>query len=145
MRRLALSVFLSGPYRLHVCARIYFVGLPFGHTGHVRFLTCVESPPPPPPSLPSGAGSDHSSSPGSNPSSWKASPALCANMLVISGGDGYEDFRSATASSADVAGRDDSTNHLLLWRFWGFGWLAGAPSAGTDVIAVLPTPRGPPF
>lgn len=90
-------------------------GLPFGHTGHVRFLTCVESPPHPP-SLPSGPGSDHSSSPGSNLSSWKASPALCANMLVISGGDGYEDFRSATTSSADAAGRDDSTNHLLLWR-----------------------------
>ena len=34
-------------------------------------------------------------------------------MLVISGGDGYEDF-SANGSS-ELAGREDSTNHLLLW------------------------------
>ena len=35
-------------------------------------------------------------------------------LLVISGGDGYEDFRSSGVS--EVAGREDSTNHLLLWR-----------------------------
>lgn len=34
--------------------------------------------------------------------------------LVISGGDGYEDFRSS--SMTEDAGREDSTNHLLLWR-----------------------------
>lgn len=39
-------------------------------------------------------------------------------MLVISGGDGYEDFRlsSGGGSSSETVGRDDSTNHLLLWR-----------------------------
>lgn len=34
--------------------------------------------------------------------------------LIISGGDGYEDFRSSTMT--EDAGREDSTNHLLLWR-----------------------------
>ena len=33
-------------------------------------------------------------------------------FLVVSGGDGYEDFR---ASGSTLSGRDDSTNHLLLW------------------------------
>lgn len=39
-------------------------------------------------------------------------------MLVISGGDGYEDFRlsSGGGGSSETVGRDDSTNHLLLWR-----------------------------
>ena len=37
-----------------------------------------------------------------------------AKMLVISGGDGYEDFR--LTNSSESVGRDDSTNHLLLWR-----------------------------
>ncbi|MEQ2157283.1 hypothetical protein GOODEAATRI_000299 [Goodea atripinnis] len=36
------------------------------------------------------------------------------NHLVISGGDGYEDFR--LTNSSETVGRDDSTNHLLLWR-----------------------------
>jgi hypothetical protein len=35
-------------------------------------------------------------------------------MLVISGGDGYEDFRTNVVNEA--AGKDDSTNHLLLWQ-----------------------------
>ncbi|KAF7237895.1 Rho guanine nucleotide exchange factor 17 [Varanus komodoensis] len=37
-----------------------------------------------------------------------------SKMLVISGGDGYEDFR--LTNSSETVGRDDSTNHLLLWR-----------------------------
>ena len=44
---------------------------------------------------------------------------LATRMLVISGGDGYEDFRSNSANEA--AGRDDSTNHLLLWQVWCIG------------------------
>ena len=40
--------------------------------------------------------------------------AAPAKLLVISGGDGYEDFRSSGMS--ELAGRDDSTNHLLLWQ-----------------------------
>jgi len=37
-------------------------------------------------------------------------------LLVISGGDGYEDFRGPQASAELQAGREDSTNHLLLWK-----------------------------
>lgn len=38
-------------------------------------------------------------------------------MLIISGGDGYEDFRTTgTNSMNEVAGREDSTNHLLMWK-----------------------------
>lgn len=40
-----------------------------------------------------------------------------SKLLVISGGDGYEDFRSSANNSlSEVAGREDSTNHLLLWE-----------------------------
>ncbi len=35
-------------------------------------------------------------------------------MLVISGGDGYEDFSSSGHN--EMVGREDSTNHLLLWQ-----------------------------
>lgn len=39
------------------------------------------------------------------------------NLLIISGGDGYEDFRNSGAHpSNEVSGREDSTNHLLLWN-----------------------------
>jgi hypothetical protein len=37
-----------------------------------------------------------------------------SKMLVISGGDGYEDF--SNSSSNEMIGREDSTNHLLLWQ-----------------------------
>lgn len=41
-------------------------------------------------------------------------------MLIISGGDGFElfeDFRtSGTNTTNEIAGREDSTNHLLLWQ-----------------------------
>ena len=38
---------------------------------------------------------------------------VSGRMLVISGGDGYEDF--SLNGSSELAGREDSTNHLLLW------------------------------
>lgn len=77
-------------------------GVPHGHTGHVRFLTCMESP--------------HASIAMANAGSGCAPADQYTNskLLVISGGDGYEDFRSSNMS--DVAGREDSTNHLLLWH-----------------------------
>ncbi len=37
-----------------------------------------------------------------------------SKMLVISGGDGYEDFSSSGHN--EMVGREDSTNHLLLWQ-----------------------------
>lgn len=47
-------------------------------------------------------------------SSMAATTTLASRMLVISGGDGYEDFRNNATNEA--AGRDDSTNHLLIWQ-----------------------------
>ncbi|XP_060074181.1 rho guanine nucleotide exchange factor 17-like [Ylistrum balloti] len=99
-------------------------GLVFGHTGHVRFLTCVELTAPSSPTTPKPRAEDEETD--NKPdnlaihdihrrSSMAATTATMATrMLVISGGDGYEDFRNN--STNEVAGRDDSTNHLLLWQ-----------------------------
>ncbi|XP_043786510.1 rho guanine nucleotide exchange factor 17 isoform X3 [Apis laboriosa] len=86
-------------------------GIPHGHTGHVRFLTCVETITPPKPDP----------RPKVNRYSLKSNKAQQNNinrgkLLVISGGDGYEDFRGPQASAELQAGREDSTNHLLLWK-----------------------------
>lgn len=91
----------------------YFSGIPHGHTGHVRFLTCVETITPPKPDP----------RPKVNRYSLKSNKAQQNNinrgkLLVISGGDGYEDFRGPQASAELQAGREDSTNHLLLWKVW---------------------------
>ncbi|XP_074836036.1 rho guanine nucleotide exchange factor 17 [Carettochelys insculpta] len=95
------------------------VGLSQGHTGHVRFLTSIELP----------DGFDIIFPPLREPGTEKLSDTekrdltrhrssnmvhSKSKMLVISGGDGYEDFR--LTSSSETVGRDDSTNHLLLWR-----------------------------
>lgn len=97
-------------------------GVPHGHTGHVRFLTFVET---------TGAASNHSSADsnkdhdaaGSKSPKPKGETAAAAaanapgNILIISGGDGYEDFRNSGANSlSEIAGREDSTNHLLIWQ-----------------------------
>lgn len=55
-------------------------GISKGHTGHVRFLTYVET--------------------------------SSQQIMVVSGGDGFEDY----SMSDETTGRDDSTNHLLIWR-----------------------------
>ncbi|KAG8201301.1 hypothetical protein JTE90_016783 [Oedothorax gibbosus] len=96
-------------------------GLPHGHTGHVRFLTSVE--------LSSGSTLDstssnkHSSRPSKSKESASgrrtsttttATATAGSKILVISGGDGYEDFEMS--GLGDQAGHDDSTNHLLLWH-----------------------------
>ncbi|XP_051048327.1 rho guanine nucleotide exchange factor 17 isoform X2 [Phodopus roborovskii] len=99
-------------------------GLGQGHTGHVRFLAAVQLPdgfdllcptllPPPdtgPEKLPS---LDHRDS-----TRHRSPTSARPKMLVISGGDGYEDFRlsGGGGNSSETVGRDDSTNHLLLWR-----------------------------
>lgn len=89
-------------------------GIPHGHTGHVRFLTCVEM---------SGetGGLAASRGPGlarlarkeGGVSAAGLGVGSVARILVISGGDGYEEFTSS--ASSELAGREDSTNHLLLW------------------------------
>ncbi|XP_067322559.1 rho guanine nucleotide exchange factor 17 isoform X1 [Anolis sagrei] len=90
------------------------VGLSQGHTGHVRFLTSIELPegfdvlfP-----LPRDPGTEKSNDLEKR-DSVRHRPSK-SKMLVISGGDGYEDFR--LTNSSETVGRDDSTNHLLLWR-----------------------------
>ncbi|XP_041358523.1 rho guanine nucleotide exchange factor 17-like isoform X2 [Gigantopelta aegis] len=95
-------------------------GLVYGHTGHVRFLTSVE--------LSMGAA-NKSNNPCAKDTQEEGitlhdihrrsslattTATMATRMLVISGGDGYEDFRNTVANEA--AGRDDSTNHLLLWQ-----------------------------
>ncbi|XP_055853604.1 rho guanine nucleotide exchange factor 17 isoform X2 [Episyrphus balteatus] len=93
-------------------------GIPYGHTGHVRFLTFVET---------SSRGQNSTSKlTDSNLSIYnknQRSPKHCktktqqSNTLVISGGDGFEDFRSSgTNSLSEIAGREDSTNHLIVWQ-----------------------------
>uniref|UniRef100_A0A4W2H1Q5 Rho guanine nucleotide exchange factor 17 n=1 Tax=Bos indicus x Bos taurus TaxID=30522 RepID=A0A4W2H1Q5_BOBOX len=99
-------------------------GLGQGHTGHVRFLAAVQlpdgfnllcpTPPPPPDAGPEKLPSlEHRDSP-----RHRGPASARPKMLVISGGDGYEDFRlsSGGGGSSETVGRDDSTNHLLLWR-----------------------------
>ncbi|XP_032453905.1 uncharacterized protein LOC100123336 isoform X2 [Nasonia vitripennis] len=117
------------PSTLRMSQAPVVTGIPHGHTGHVRFLTCVEiaSPPKSEPrpkvnrySLKGskslmGQHSSSLSSSGSTTSSGSGG-AERGRLLVISGGDGYEDFRGPQASAELQAGRDDSTNHLLLWK-----------------------------
>ena len=93
-------------------------GIPHGHTGHVRFLTCVDTVASPDTAGGPGAGAGAGASRG--PGLARLSAGLkepgavsVSRMLVISGGDGYEDF--SASGSSELAGREDSTNHLLLW------------------------------
>lgn len=88
-------------------------GAPHGHTGHVRFITCVEMTTPP----------KSDPRPKMNRYTFDTTKVQQNNInhgkiLVISGGDGYEDFRGPQASAELQAGREDSTNHLLLWKVW---------------------------
>ncbi|XP_022323866.1 rho guanine nucleotide exchange factor 17-like isoform X2 [Crassostrea virginica] len=97
-------------------------GLVNGHTGHVRFLTCVEMTVTSPSVKVEGGEEEGEDGLSENlalhdihrRSSMAATTTLASRMLVISGGDGYEDFRNNAANEA--AGRDDSTNHLLIWQ-----------------------------
>ncbi|XP_037315556.2 rho guanine nucleotide exchange factor 17-like [Pungitius pungitius] len=109
------------------------MGSAHGHTGHVRFLTSIELPEgfdvnfPPTATDSTGNQSQSSSSSGGggavdgnlqrrDSARRRASAHIPSksNHLVISGGDGYEDFR--LTNSSETVGRDDSTNHLLLWK-----------------------------
>ncbi|XP_055907845.1 rho guanine nucleotide exchange factor 17 isoform X2 [Eupeodes corollae] len=89
-------------------------GIPYGHTGHVRFLTFVES------SLnqthDSKLTDTHLSTCNRNQMDSKSTTEN-NYTLVISGGDGFEDFRNSGANSlSEIAGREDSTNYLLVWQ-----------------------------
>jgi len=100
-------------------------GSPHGHTGHVRFLTAVEVPSGSFKTLTSDYDQRDNSRISPSPSrqsmrrkeadSTSSSATGDATMtLVVSGGDGYEDFKYNQQTEA--VGRDDSTNHLLIWR-----------------------------
>ncbi|KAK6296452.1 hypothetical protein J4Q44_G00325940 [Coregonus suidteri] len=103
------------------------MGSAHGHTGHVRFLTSIELPEGfdvnfPLPAYTTGNPAQSGVDGGNgglqrrDSAHRRASTLLPVktNQLVISGGDGYEDFR--LTNSSETVGRDDSTNHLLLWR-----------------------------
>lgn len=96
------------PHILPNCSQLTTVptvsGVPYGHTGHVRLLTCVEMP---------VAALTHDTS-SRKQYKTKREQRSTTKLIVISGGDGYEDFR--TTNISEVAGREDSTNHLLLWN-----------------------------
>ena len=79
-----------------------------GHTGHVRFLSAVEVP------TQTSNKSDKFREVLSRRSSALNTVTLTSKMLVISGGDGFENYQSNVAN--ENLGRDDSTNHLLLWQ-----------------------------
>jgi Rho guanine nucleotide exchange factor 17 len=71
----------------------------------VRFLTSVEI--------------DETASSKRNLKSCESSNSDASSnyVLIISGGDGYEDFRTTGTNTVnEVAGREDSTNHLLMWQ-----------------------------
>lgn len=86
-------------------------GIPQGHTGHVRFLTSVELNE----SVGASGGSEAAAIERNNKTAVRVKNS--SHMLIISGGDGFEDFRtSGTNTMNEVAGREDSTNHLLLWQ-----------------------------
>lgn len=95
-------------------------GVTYGHTGHVRFLTIVDNPAPnkspvkPTQSTPKAKSISRRSTNSDKAQKQPDSPQNSKETLIISGGDGYEDFRSS--SMTEDAGREDSTNHLLLWR-----------------------------
>ena len=124
----------------HCALQPVVTGLVQGHTGHVRFLTSISCPQIVAASA-SGASSGiptvgenevvgnqrgdsprKKSSTGSTTSTGSTLSEGCANSLkdlplrtyIISGGDGFEDFSGNQTN--DSIGRDDSTNHLLLWE-----------------------------
>ncbi|XP_076362739.1 rho guanine nucleotide exchange factor 17 isoform X3 [Tachypleus tridentatus] len=93
-------------------------GIPHGHTGHVHFLTHVE--------MTSDVDMDIVSSSkymcthqsnnkkdGETSRTFISSPTS-HHFLVISGGDGYENF--SVSGPLETVGQEDSTNHLLLWK-----------------------------
>ncbi|XP_072933531.1 rho guanine nucleotide exchange factor 17 isoform X2 [Epargyreus clarus] len=97
----------------------HLTGITYGHTGHVRFLTIVENPAPQkqPPKPAQTLKTKTLSRRSTNAEKLQKQAENTQNnkeTLIISGGDGYEDFRSSTMT--EDAGREDSTNHLLLWR-----------------------------
>ncbi|GIY33902.1 rho guanine nucleotide exchange factor 17 [Caerostris extrusa] len=113
---LPFARFVNGPLSEEDLSTL--IGLSHGHTGHVRFLTSVEMNPGV--TVDTAGGNKYSfrsakskESASGRRASTTAS-AASSKVLVISGGDGYEDFQDIGPD--DDTGHDDSTNHLLLWN-----------------------------
>lgn len=94
-----------------------------GHTGHVRFLTFVDlnnafsnnNNASKRITLPNmGERTNDALTEGAVTNHEDRRKSGSSDMLVISGGDGYEDFGATTPN--ELAGKEDSTNHLLLWQ-----------------------------
>lgn len=83
----------------------------------MRFLTCVETTTPLTPTAKTDSRTSKTNRYSiKNNKIQQDSVVNRDKTLVISGGDGYEDFRGPQASAELQAGREDSTNHLLLWK-----------------------------
>lgn len=88
----------------------------------MRFITCVDYmgklPNNSNNATDAGDSTPHKKKNASNKSQATTSKSIeHSGLLIISGGDGFEDFRSSgTSQLSDIAGREDSTNHLLLWQ-----------------------------
>ncbi|XP_037071246.1 rho guanine nucleotide exchange factor 17-like [Pollicipes pollicipes] len=96
-----------------ISSTLSIAGISHGHTGHVRFLSCVDCVDPAAEVAAPARGKRYRRD--QQPRLEEGTDTMdtgVGKMLVISGGDGYEDFRS---SGSELSGRDDSTNHLLLW------------------------------
>lgn len=102
----------------------------FGHTGQVRFLTLVDfvysskliailaAGDNATESTPTKRKSSSNTATKANQTTIKANCDWTPSLLVISGGDGFEDFGTPSPNTtSEVAGREDSTNHLVLWQF----------------------------
>lgn len=119
----------SGNYSGNSFDQPIVTGIPYGHTGHVRFLTYVDyvsnsSRLNAANQVNNESGNDENTTAGKKKGSGLTKNQITTtktdsapNLLIISGGDGYEDFRNSGANPmSEVAGREDSTNHLLLWQ-----------------------------
>ena len=111
---LTLPLPIIAPNATSVQAPLNVTASPQGHTGHVRFLTAVEMGKPEEKDETANSQPTNRSPRRSQLNIEKANlPFPSENVFVISGGDGYEDFKSTANESA---GREDSTNHLLIWK-----------------------------
>ncbi|XP_042913541.1 rho guanine nucleotide exchange factor 17-like [Parasteatoda tepidariorum] len=84
-------------------------GLRHGHVGHVRFLVNIKET-----SVESSLMNEARSCDEVRPRNALPSNSETPSAFMISGGDGYEHFKSS--STTDVIGCDDSTSHILMWK-----------------------------
>ncbi|XP_054715592.1 rho guanine nucleotide exchange factor 17-like [Uloborus diversus] len=84
--------------------------MPQGHFGHVRFICGINAQDFTPTSY------QEKGAPPPTPKDDPSSAQTFVTSLMISGGDGYEEFGAFQPISDAPTGREDSTNHLLMWK-----------------------------